>query len=98
MLTIRLVRLGAKNSPTYRLVVVQKHKDTKGDYIEKLGHYNPSANPKVINFNEERINYWVSVGAQPSSTVHNLLVSQGIIKGPKIKAFTIKKKEEEKKS
>lgn len=95
MLAIRLFRFGTKNRPTYRVVVSQKQKDTHGNYLEALGYYNPRSNPKVISLKEERILYWLSVGAKASATVKNLLVSQGIVEGPKVRAFRIKRKDKE---
>lgn len=68
----------------YSLIVVEKSKDLWGDYVEKLGTYNP--HDKAANFNAERINYWLGIGAQPTPTVHNLLVSQGIVKAEKVRA------------
>lgn len=94
MLSLKLFRFGTKNRPTYRVCVSEKHKDTQGDYIESVGVYNPVSNPKMIQFKEERVKYWISVGAKPSATVHNLLVSQGIIPGPKVHAFRAKKNKE----
>ncbi len=94
MLTIRLFRFGTKNSPTFRVAVSPKHKDTHGNYIEVVGHYNPRSNPKIISLNAERIKYWLGNGAQPSTTVHNLLVSQGIIDAKKKRAYKLKKKEQ----
>lgn len=86
MVKIRLARMGKKKQPTYRLVVSDARKDTLGKYIENLGSYNPSVNPKEINIKIDRVKYWLGVGAQASPTVHNLLVSQGIIKASKVKA------------
>lgn len=94
MLAIRLQRIGKKKQPTYRLVVSEKSKDLYGDHLEILGHYNPVAKPKIIGLKTERIKHWLSVGAQASATVHNLLVSQGVISSPKIKAWRPKKKKE----
>lgn len=94
MLAIRLQRIGKKKQPTYRLVVSEKSKDLYGDHLEILGHYNPAAKPKVITVKAERIKHWLSVGAKPSPTVHNLLVSQGVLSSPKVKAWQPKKKKE----
>jgi small subunit ribosomal protein S16 len=107
MLKIRLSRFGTSKRPTYRLSVTEKAKDTLGRVLEYLGSYNPRSNPPLIQLNVERIKYWLSKGAQASPTVHNLLVSQGVVEGKKVKAWTPKKsaqggsgsagKEEEKK-
>ncbi len=93
MLTIRLSRVGKKKQPTYRLIISEKSKDTFGDFLEILGHYNPLTEPRTINLKEGRIKYWLEKGAQTSPTVHNLLVDAKIIKGPKVKASKNKKKE-----
>ena len=83
---LRLQRIGKKKSPTYRLIVSEKTKDTQAGSLENWGIYNPVATPKVIEFKKDRINYWLSVGAQPSATVNNLLVNEGIVKGEKKKS------------
>lgn len=92
MIAIRLQRMGKKKQPTYRLVVSDKQKDLYGTQLEILGNYNPIAQPKVIEFKADRIKYWLSVGAQPSATVHNLLVSQKIIESKKVKSWRPKAK------
>lgn len=83
MLMIRLQRVGRKNDPSFRVVVTEKKRSAKaGRYIEMLGSYN--ARQKALQLNEERIKYWLGVGAKTSATLHNLLVSKNIISGPKI--------------
>jgi len=93
MLKIRLIRTGKKNAPSYRVVLIEKTASPKsGKFFEVLGNYNPRL--KEINLKKDRINYWLSKGAQASDTVHNLLISHDVIKGDKIKKkFKIKKKE-----
>lgn len=90
MLTIRLSRIGKKKHPIYRVIVSEKQKDTVGDYLELLGHYDPHTNKAELK--AERIKYWIDKGAQSSGTVHNLLVENKIIEGEKIKVANIKKK------
>ena len=90
MLSIRLSRAGKKHQPAYRLVVLDARKDPWGDYLENLGFYNPFS--KKAEFKTERIKYWLGVGAQPSPTVWNMLVSQKIVSGAKMKAATGHKK------
>ncbi len=83
MLKIRLQRTGRINEASYRLVVVEHARSTKtGSIVERVGSYNPHT--KVRTLNTERINYWLSKGAQASGTVHNMLVSAGVVKGKKI--------------
>jgi small subunit ribosomal protein S16 len=102
MLMLRLQRIGKSKSPSYRLIVSDKHKDTQAGYLELLGTYNSVSKPKVVKFNAERIKYWLSVGAQASNTVHNLLLNEGIISGKKRLSVKLterrKKKLEEKKT
>ncbi|MEK7139690.1 MAG: 30S ribosomal protein S16 [Patescibacteria group bacterium] len=90
MLAIRFARVGKTKQPTYRITVSEKGRDLYGRSLEILGHYNPRS--KVCEVKKERIQYWLSVGAKPSPTVHNLLVDQHVIEGPKIKVTRAKKK------
>ncbi len=83
MLKIRLQRIGRINMPSYRLIVVEHTEGPKtGKFTDIVGTYNPRA--KERKFDEAKIQHWLSVGAKPSDTVHNMLVSAGIIKGKKI--------------
>ena len=65
------------------MVVMEKSRDPKARNLEILGQYNPRTTPKIIELKEDRIQYWLSVGAQPSATVENLLINAGIIKKKK---------------
>lgn len=94
MLKIRLRRIGKKKHPVYRLIVSPKTKDTKGDFLEDLGFYNPLLKPAVFEINQERVKYWLAKGAKPSGTVHNLLVDQKIISEAKVKKGGKAKKSE----
>ena len=89
MLTIRLSRVGKKKQPSYRLIVSEKARDPWGKFLENLGTYNPRTNPSTSVFNVERINYWISKGAQTSDTVRNLLIDQKIIEGEKVRKVKI---------
>lgn len=92
MLAIRLSPTGKKGQKFFRVIVSEKTKDVFGDYIELLGNYNPHPNPAQATLKVERIKYWLSQGAQPSATVHNLLVDQKIIDEPKVTSWKPKKK------
>lgn len=83
MLKIKLSRVGKRKQPVFRLLIVEKQKDPWGTFIENVGEYNPRSTPKKILLKEDRIKYWMSVGAKPTDTVHNLLVSAGMIKDKK---------------
>ena len=85
MLKIRLQRVGRKNDPSFRLIVTDHKKDSQsGKFIEILGHYDArSLKGERVQIKGERVKYWLSVGAQASDTVHNLLVSQKVIDAKK---------------
>ena len=96
MLKIRLQRIGRINEPSYRVVVTEHQNGPKaGKAVENVGFYNPKTKERKLD--AERIKYWISVGAQASGTMHNMLVSTGIITGKKINVLpkkTVPKKEE----
>jgi len=103
MLVIRLTRTGKKNASSFRIILTEKTKAAKsGRFLEVLGSYNPrlfakdkgvATGGKEITLKEDRIKYWLSQGAKASDTVHNLLVDQGVVEGPKI-AKKIKSKKD----
>ena len=96
MLVIRLLRVGKKNQPSFKIVVTDKKNPPRGGrFIEEVGFYNPLTKEKVLK--KERIQYWLQQGVQPSATVHNLLVKEGILEGKKIPVHKKSKKKEEKK-
>ncbi len=69
--------------PSYRIIVVEHTEGPKtGNIVEKVGTYNPRSKERAID--AERVKYWMSVGAKPSDTVHNMLISLGILTGKKI--------------
>ena len=76
---MRLTRLGDKKSPIYRIVVVDSRKARDGEYIEKVGHYNPTAQPAQVVIDAEKAKGWLAKGVQPTETVKALLVHEGVI-------------------
>ena len=76
---MRLTRLGDKKSPIYRIVVVDSRKARDGEYIEKVGHYNPTAQPAQVVIDAEKAKSWLAKGVQPTETVKALLVHEGVI-------------------
>jgi small subunit ribosomal protein S16 len=89
MLMMRLQRVGRKNDPSYRLVVVDKRESVaSGNNIDHIGSYNPKLG--VIEIDGEKAKHWLSKGVQPSVTVHNMLVSKGIVEGKKKNALSKK--------
>ncbi len=78
MLRIRLRRTGKGHQPTYRVVIADQRAKRDGGFVEIVGHYNPRTHPKVFVINQERVEHWLSVGAQPSETVHRLFADHGV--------------------
>lgn len=74
---IRLLRMGKIRAPQYRIVVADARKKRDGRAIENLGIYHPKENPSRIEVNSERVQYWLSVGAQPSEPVQAILRKTG---------------------
>jgi small subunit ribosomal protein S16 len=70
---IRLKRIGAKNSPVYRVVVADSRSPRDGKFIEQIGTYQPLKKDRNFEMNVERAQYWISKGAQPSDTVASFL-------------------------
>ena len=73
MLRIRLARTGAKKQSSYRIVVIEREMARDGRFVEIVGHYNPRRNPPELSIKRERVDYWMSRGAQPSETVRSFL-------------------------
>ncbi len=73
MLTIRLARIGKKKRPFYRVVVTEKTRPRNGRFVEIVGTYDPLKKPAAVELNSERVQYWLSKGAQPSDTVRSFL-------------------------
>ena len=73
MLAIKLMRTGAKKRPSYRVVVKEKQSKRDGAYLENLGTYNPTREPAEVNLKADRVEYWISKGAQPTDTVRRLI-------------------------
>jgi len=96
MLTIRLQRIGKKNQPYFRVVLIEHTRKVKGEYKELLGSYNPRT--KETSLKTDRLQYWVSKGVKPSATVHNMLVSHKVISGPKVQAWKPKRSADAKKA
>lgn len=82
MLMLRFQRIGRRNDPAFRIVATEKRSKPKSGFLEILGSYHPKT--KDTQLKNERILYWLSKGAQASETVHNLLVSKGVIQGTKV--------------
>ena len=82
MVKMRLVRMGDKKSPVYRIVVVDARKAATGEYIEKVGFYDPKSNPVTLTVDVEKAKDWLAKGVQPTETVKSLLVQVGAMEKP----------------
>ena len=77
---IRLMRAGAKKRPFYRMVAADSRRQRDGRFLEILGHYNPLAQPYELVVHKDRVQDWISKGAQPSEQAASLLRSLGIVR------------------
>lgn len=82
MLAIKLKQIGKKKQHTFRVIVAEKRSKMGGTNVEDLGFWNPHTNK--FELNKERVRYWIKNGAQPTDTVHNILITGKIIEGKKI--------------
>lgn len=73
---LRLARGGQKKRPFYRIVVTKKDSRRDGKFIEVIGNYNPMTEPATVNLREDRVKYWLGVGAQPSDKVSEFIKKQ----------------------
>ena len=76
---LRLSRMGKKRQPVYKVVAADARSPRDGRIIEAIGLYNPKTEPATVDIKEERALYWLGVGAQPTTTVKNLLSKKGIL-------------------
>jgi small subunit ribosomal protein S16 len=87
---IRLTRVGKKRQPAYRVVVADSRSPRDGRYIEQIGRYDPTVEPSVVVIDNERAQYWLSNGAQPSSQVKKLLEISGTLEPRPVKERKVK--------
>lgn len=89
MLMIRFQRIGRTNDPAFRIVVLEKERAAKaGNIVEQLGTYNPRS--KALTLNEAHVKEWIAKGAQPTGSIHNLLINKGVITGKKVNVLSKK--------
>ena len=79
MVKIRLRRIGAKGRPFYRVVVAESTSGRNGAFVETIGTYDPVAQPKKLEINEERAMHWLLQGAEPTETTAYLLNKTGVL-------------------
>jgi small subunit ribosomal protein S16 len=77
LVKIRLMRVGKRKQPSYRVVVADSRSPRDGRIIEAIGHYHPRQEPSLISVDGDRAVYWLKQGAQPSSAVRKLLQISG---------------------
>ena len=82
MVKIRLMRIGGKHKPFYRLVVADSRSPRSGRYIEIIGQYNPTTDPSTIKIDEVKAQAWLKRGARPSNTARVLLEKTGVLQRP----------------
>jgi len=83
---LRLMRMGKKKQPVYRVVAIDQRAPRDGRYIEQIGRYDARQDPSIIEIDNERAADWLSKGAQPSETVEKLLNISGAMNTMKIKS------------
>lgn len=94
MLVIRLLRIGRKHQPSYKIVVTDSRRAPKGGrFVAEVGSWNPLTKQRVLK--KEEIKNWLSKGAKPSDTVYNMLVQEKVIEGKKADVHKKSKKKEE---
>ena len=76
---LRLTRMGAKKAPFYRIVATDGRKARDGQYIEQIGYYDPTKEPAEVKIDAEIAKKWLNCGAQPTDTVRDLFIKNGII-------------------
>lgn len=79
MVKIRLMRMGMKGAPTYRVVVADSRSPRDGRIIETIGWYNPRTEPSTVQIDTERARHWLGVGAQPTDGTRTMLQRAGLI-------------------
>jgi len=90
MLMMRLQRIGRKNEAHFKIVVIKKSNGPKSQkYVDIVGSYNPKLGN--VQINKEKATHWISNGVQPSDTVRNFLIDQGVLEGRKVNALPTKK-------
>jgi small subunit ribosomal protein S16 len=71
--------MGAKKRPSYRIVATESRSPRDGRFIEAIGFYDPLTDPATVTLKEDRVKHWLSVGAQPTDTVRDIFVRQGLL-------------------
>ena len=83
MVKLRLQRFGTKKRPFYRVVAAEHTRARDGRFIELVGTFDPRLEKDNVSLKEERVKYWLGVGAQPTQSVRDLLVKGGLLEAKK---------------
>src|SRR5690606_31979102 len=86
---MRLMRMGKKKQPMYRIVVVDGRSQRDSSYIEQIGRYEPLADPSIVEIDNEKAAEWLAKGAQPSERVEKLLNISGAMNTMKVRTGKI---------
>lgn len=86
---MRLMRMGKKKAPSYRVVVVDGRSPRDGRYIEQIGRYDPQQHPSLVEIDNEKASEWLSKGAQPTEAVEKLLNISGALNTLKLRTGQI---------
>lgn len=86
---LRLMRIGKKKQPQYRIVVMDERAPRDGRYIEQIGRYDPRQQPSLVEIDNDRAADWLSKGAQPTETVEKLLNVSGALNTIKVRSGEI---------
>jgi small subunit ribosomal protein S16 len=73
MVVIRMMRVGSKKKPYFRVVVTEARTARESSFVENVGTYNPRSKPALVQINKERVQHWLQKGAKPSDSVRTLL-------------------------
>jgi small subunit ribosomal protein S16 len=84
MLRLRLRRVGARNQPSYRIVVADSRAARDGAFVDQIGHYNPRTEPPTVAIDEEKALKWLRQGAKPSEAVERMLNRLGTLEKIKV--------------
>lgn len=76
---LRLMRMGKTKQPTYRVVAADSRSPRNGRFIDLIGTYEPRREPSAVNLNAQKIEHWLSHGAQPTERVQKILIAEGLL-------------------
>ncbi len=90
MVKIRLMRIGKKHEPHFRIVAQDSRHFRSGRVLETIGHYNTLTSPSTLVYDKEALNRWIAKGAQMTDTIHDIFVKEKVVKPLKVREARIK--------